>query len=94
MGPPRSSDLILHPGVQARGWRDHVSVLSISFWLLGAIRVELGEGGGSGMAWLLSATSRHWTAFEQSTKVEQGLGAAGVQRGRECWDPWAQVSPG
>lgn len=42
MGPPRRSDLMLHPGVQAGGWRDHVSVLSIS-WMLGAIRGELGE---------------------------------------------------
>ena len=50
LGPPRSSDLILHPGVQEGGWRDHVSVLSISFWLLGTIRVELSGRGRNGLA--------------------------------------------
>lgn len=79
---------MLHPGVQAGGWRDHVSVLSIS-WMLGAVRGELGEEGGAGMAWLLSATSRHWTAFE--TKGGAGFGSCwGAERQGaclECWDP-------
>lgn len=41
------------------------------------------------MAWLLSATSRHWTAFETKGGARFGSCWGAERQGAclECWDP-------